>query len=135
MSVLQTTIVVLITFIALKLCGKLQCAVIKSRRRRVDVESSGASGKHAIRDHLRTNHSTPGLGAKVEDDHESQRQLESLKQLYYKLHNLEDHPGILFECREFFESLLSETLSAALKDAAHAWAIAEIEVRTRRISA
>jgi hypothetical protein len=42
-------------------------------------------------------------------------ELKVYKQLYYKLHNLEQHPEILRECRELLVSLLSSTIGEALQ--------------------
>lgn len=43
-------------------------------------------------------------------------ELRTFKELYFKLHNLEQHPNILPECRELLVSLLSTTIDEAFKD-------------------
>jgi hypothetical protein len=118
MFVLQTTIGVLVAFMALTAYNKIQNALPRSRVWRKGVKLPWMPWRSTMRNISRHRVPTVRKGElRVTDDgHEDQKELETYKQLYHKLHNIERYPEILTECRELLISLLSACLSTALRN-------------------
>lgn len=108
---------VLIAFLALTAYNEVRNRLAKGRSRRKDLESP-ASPKIAATQTVEQ----PNEKNDVEDvnapskDTAAWKEMESHKQLYFKLHNLEHYPEILPECHHLLLSLLSETISDALNE-------------------
>jgi hypothetical protein len=121
MFVLQTTIAVLIAFLALTAYNQIQNALAKGRlSRQVDDEKGPLTPSPSADDGDAAevaDESPEGGKRRTAEPQESSadKQLGAFKQLYHKLHNLEYHPGVIPECREVLLSLLSETLFSAIK--------------------
>jgi hypothetical protein len=118
MYILQTTIAVLIAFLALVAWNEVSNRLTKGRSRRKDLETPGSPTIPVTNDVKPPIHhdDTAALSAPAEEE-AGNKELMKYKQLYYKLHNLEHHPDILPECRSLLLSLLSETLDDALPNA------------------
>ena len=114
MFIIPTTTAILIAFVALLAWSEVRNRLAKGRRRRRDLETPGSPTIPV------TTEVKPPLGheekALSPTKEPVNKELESHKLLYYKLHNLEYHPDILPECRELLTSLLSETLVDASKE-------------------
>jgi hypothetical protein len=130
MFTLKTTIAVLIAFLALVAYSRVQNRrakniILRSRDnlralllipiKHKDVEA--ISPKLQPVEDNGGDHKDGGrkLGP-LEEDIALQAEMKTHKQLYHKLHNLEHYPEILPECRHILSTLLSETLSDALKE-------------------
>jgi hypothetical protein len=127
MFIIQTTTAILIAFLALLAWNEVQNRLAKGRSRSKDPESADSPRRLSFKgwrfkaaENPRiaanqeippTNRPTVQIPPAAEDG-----ELKALKQLYYKLHNLEHHPEILPECRELLLSLLSTTLTDALAE-------------------
>ncbi|KAF2450173.1 hypothetical protein P171DRAFT_468583 [Karstenula rhodostoma CBS 690.94] len=116
MFVLPTTIAVLISFLAVIAYDRIRTRFFKGRPRRKDVEIPPSPKIVAYND-TKSPGADEGRGtvALTEKDVIADENMQSHKQLYYKLHNLEHHPDILPECRELLLSLLSATIAEAHK--------------------
>lgn len=118
MFILQTTTAVLLAFMALFAYNEVRNRLEKRRPRREDLETP-CSRRYAATNDIKPpidDHGLPSLPVTKEEPMDPE--LQAHKQLYYKLHNLEHHPDILPECRGLLLSLLSSTLTDALKDPA-----------------
>ncbi|KAF9729260.1 hypothetical protein PMIN06_000161 [Paraphaeosphaeria minitans] len=116
MFILYTTIAVLISFLAVIAYDEVRTRFSKGRSRRKDVEIP-LSPKMVAYDDTKNQAEKEGRGSIAQTDEEvmTNEEMQSHKQLYYKLHNLEHHPNILSECRELLISLLSATIAEAQK--------------------
>lgn len=117
MYILQTTTAVLIAFLAVIAYSEVRNRLAKGRARRKDLETLGSPTIPATNDvkppaHDGNLEKPSVLQAASSVDPE----LERHKQLYYKLHHLENHPEILPECRELLLGLLSSTIADAAKE-------------------
>jgi hypothetical protein len=114
MFVLQTTIAILVSFLAVIAYDKIRTRFSKGRPRRKDVEIP-LSPTIAAHDGIKRPHTKDGRAPSdwTEGDAVASEEMQSHKQLYYKLHNLEHHPDILPECRELLVSFLSSTITEA----------------------
>jgi hypothetical protein len=115
MFILQTTTAVLIAFLAVIAYNVLRKRGTKGGPRRTDPEAPG-SPTIPITNDIKTfaHKDLHNLRNTVRNESAAQ-ELEAYKQLYYKLHNLEEHPDVLPESRELLLSLLSSTLLDAYK--------------------
>jgi hypothetical protein len=118
MFILQTTLAVLISFLAVIAYNEVHNRLAKGRSRRKDLESPSSPLTKPM-----TGDEKPHVNATTLDSHSApakeesaDEELKTLKQLYFKLHNLEHYPEILPECRQLLLSLLSSTITDALKD-------------------
>ncbi|KAL1599818.1 hypothetical protein SLS60_007623 [Paraconiothyrium brasiliense] len=117
MFILQTTIAVLISFLAIIAYDKIRTRLSKGRSKRKDVEIPPSPTLPAYSD------VKPPCEKDLEEpivhgqDVTVTKEMQSQKQLYYKLHNLERHPDILPECRKLLLTLLSSTVADAQKHA------------------
>ena len=116
MFILQTTIAVLIAFLAVLAYNKIQNSLAKGRSRRKDVESPASPSLSAINEPKSPLVSDGPERLEALEKVAADKEMEEHKQLYFKLHNLEYHPEILPECYQLLICLLSETLASALKD-------------------
>lgn len=114
MFVLQTTIAVLIAFLAVIAYDKVRSRWARGLPRRKDVEIPPSPTLPGFSDPK-----SPADGGEIPVaplTHEystANKDMQTHKQLYYKLHNLEHHPGILPEFRELLLALLSSTIAGA----------------------
>ncbi|KAK7177450.1 hypothetical protein PSPO01_16500 [Paraphaeosphaeria sporulosa] len=116
MFILHTTIAVLISFLAVIAYDKIRTRFSKGRPRRKDIEVPLSPKIVAYDDKKpRTTNEVRGAIAQTSKSVMANEDMQSHKQLYYKLHNLEHHPDILPECRELLQSLLSDTTAEAEK--------------------
>lgn len=117
MFVLQTTIAILIAFLALTAYNKFQSRISKGKSRRKDLEAPASpkiiSKLQTDSDGDQDTWKEPTLSEMSPD---SCKEMQHYKLLYYKLHNLESHPDILPECHDLLVSFLTTTLSDASKD-------------------
>lgn len=118
MYILQTTIAVLIAFLALVAWNEVSNRLTKGRSRRKDLETPGSPTIPVTNDVKPPIHQdAPAVLSASAKDETVDKELKEYKQLYHKLHNLEHHSDILPECRTLLLSLLSETLGDALQNA------------------
>ncbi|CAE7010134.1 hypothetical protein P3342_003152 [Pyrenophora teres f. teres] len=115
MYTLQTTTAILIAFLAVVAYSEVRNRLAKGRSRRKDLETPN-SPRIPIFSPLK-----PPINEKSLESFSVSRKiervdqgLEEYKQLYHKLHNLEDYPEILPEARNLLLSLLSSTITEAL---------------------
>jgi hypothetical protein len=117
MYILQTTTAVLIAFLAIIAYSEVRNRLTKGRSRRKDLEIPGSPTIPVTNDVKpplhNANSEKPSM---LETPRLVDEELESHKQLYYKLHHLENHPEVLPECRELFLGLLSSTIADAAKE-------------------
>lgn len=117
MFILQTTTAVLISFLAIFAYSEVRYRLSKatSGRRYLDRlnNPTRSSTRHAKQPIANSNVQLPAVPHQNE---KVDKQLETYKQLYFKLHNLEYHAEILPECRQLLLSLLSSTLTDAFKE-------------------
>lgn len=115
MFILQTTTAVLIAFLAVLAYNEVQNRLAKGRPRRKDLESPG-SPKISASDDVKPAIIEDGRGVSVAPvrDEGVDREMETHKLLYCKLHNLERYPEVLTDSRELLLSLFSSTLADAL---------------------
>jgi hypothetical protein len=119
MFILQTTIAVLIAFLAVIAYDQVRNRLAKGRLCRRDLETPPSPDTKPV-----PNDGKPFVDSDVLDVVEEQHnvktamnaEMEHQKQLYFKLHNLERYPDIVPECRTLLLSLLSSTLADALKE-------------------
>jgi hypothetical protein len=116
MFILQTTTAILISFLAVIAYSELRNRLSSSTLTRKHLWWVGSSAARAPNDV-----ETPVSGKAVQSpastsEKSYEAEMERHKQLYYKLHNLEDYTEILPECRQLLMSLLSSTLSEALAE-------------------
>lgn len=113
MFILHTTIAVLISFLAVLAYDRIRARLSKGRPRGKDVEVPFSPKIIAHKDTpCELGKEVPGAVAAT-DEVIANEELQSYKQLYYKLHNLEHHVDILPECHEILTSLLSATIGEA----------------------
>lgn len=110
MFILPTTAAVLVAFLALLAYNEVRNRLAKGRPRRKDVEITN-SPRIPITNDIKPPIEDESL--KSIDEETNSPELAGLKDLYYKLQNLEHHPEILPECRQLLLSLLSSTLADA----------------------
>lgn len=128
MFIIQITSVILIAFLALFAWRGVRNLLAKARSRSKDLEAldtlrrlsfKGWTSKAADKSLqiVTTAGKPPITYANAEAITKIDlTELKTYKRLYYKLHNLGQHPGILPECRELLLSLLSATVSEALEN-------------------
>ncbi|KAK7177836.1 hypothetical protein PSPO01_16114 [Paraphaeosphaeria sporulosa] len=116
MFVLHTTIAVLISFLAVIAYDKIRTRLSNGRPSRKDIEIP-PSPTISTYDDIKPPQTTDGrdILTLAEEDATANKDMQSYKQLYYKLHNLEHYTDILPECRELLLSLLSSTIAEAQK--------------------
>jgi hypothetical protein len=118
MFVLQTTTAILIAFLAVIAYNEVRNRLARGRSRRKDLESPGSPPTRIVADNGKPI-ADDGLGdildGREKFDLAVDEEMETHKQLYFKLHNVEHHPDILPECHQLLLSLLSSTLTDALK--------------------
>ncbi|KAH7412102.1 hypothetical protein DE146DRAFT_674462 [Phaeosphaeria sp. MPI-PUGE-AT-0046c] len=113
MFILPTTAAVLVAFLALIAYNEIRNRLAKGRPQRRDLEIPSSPTIPV------TNDVKPPFedGYPKLVDHETDSpELRGYKELYYKLHNLEHHPGILPKCRQTLLFLLSLTITDAVKE-------------------
>jgi hypothetical protein len=115
MFILQTTTAVLISFLAIFAYNVLRNRVAKGGPRRKDLETPGSPTIPITNDVKPSTHKDVHTLCNIVRKESAKLELEAHKQLYYKLHNLEEHPDVLSESRELLLSLLSSTLIDAYK--------------------
>jgi hypothetical protein len=117
MYTLQTTTAVLIAFLAVIAYSEVRNRLAKGRSRRKDLETPGSPTIPVTNDDKTPLH-TANLEKQSfpETTYPIDQELESHKQLYHKLHHLENHPDILPECRELLLGLLSSTIADAVRE-------------------
>jgi hypothetical protein len=115
MFALQIIVAAIVAFLILRLSQHVRNVLARSQDPRKDVEASTSPPLRAARNWsvAITEKCQSGFREQVGD---GQKQLKLWKRLYYQIHNLENNPGILQECRDLLVSLFSETLSTALED-------------------
>ncbi|KAF3053840.1 hypothetical protein E8E11_010791 [Didymella keratinophila] len=128
MYIIQTTTAILIAFLALLAWSEVRNRLAKGRSRSRDPEAPDSPRRLSFKGwRFKIAEKSPQAVATQEKppiDKPSLKalavtesaELKAYKQLYYKLHNLEQHPEILPECRELLVSLLSSTIGEALED-------------------
>ena len=118
MFVLQTTIAVLIAFLAVIAYDKVRSRWARGLPRRKDVEIPPSPTLPGFNDpkNVSVNGEIPTAPLAAEDPIAS-KEMQAHKQLYYKLHNLEHYPEILPECRKLLLDLLSSTILSAQSEA------------------
>jgi hypothetical protein len=117
MYILQTTTAVLIAFLAVVAYSEVRNRLAKGRSRRKDLETPGSPTipvAHDVKPPL--HHASSERQCIPDTTSMVDKELETHKQLYYKLHHLEDHPEILPECRELLLRLLSSTIADATEE-------------------
>lgn len=112
MSVLHTTTAVLISCLVVIAWDKIRTRLAKGRPRRKDVEIPLSPRIVPYYPCAKEGRSTV---SQTDEDVIANKELLSHKQLYHKLHCLENHPDILPECRKILLSLLSATIAKAKK--------------------
>ncbi|KAJ4990900.1 hypothetical protein SVAN01_03689 [Stagonosporopsis vannaccii] len=128
MYILQTTSAILIAFLALLAWSEVRNRLARGRSRHKDPEAADGPRRLLFTGwrfiaadkspHIIAAAEKPPINntnAEGATRRES-TELQTYKQLYYKVHNLERHPEILSECRELLLSFLSATISEALGD-------------------
>jgi hypothetical protein len=127
MYILQTTTAILIAFLALLAWSEVRNRLAKGRSRSKDPEVPDSPRRLSFKGwRFKTAEKSPQAVAAQEKPPVAEPSLKAAavtesaelkvyKQLYYKLHNLEQHPEILRECRELLVSLLSSTIGEALQ--------------------
>ena len=127
MYIIQTTTAILIAFLALLAWSEVRNRLAKGRSRSRDPEAPDSPRRLSFKGwRFKAAEKSPQVVATAEkpriNDPDANvstvvesRELKAYKQLYYKLHNLEQHPEILPECRELLLSFLSSTISDALE--------------------
>lgn len=128
MYIIQTTTAILIAFLALLAWSEVRNRLAKGRSRSKDPEAPDSPRRLSLKGwRFKTAEKSPQNVAtqkKPPIDEPSPKapavtesaELKAYKQLYYKLHNLEQHPEILPECCELLVSFLSSTIGEALED-------------------
>jgi hypothetical protein len=117
MYILQTTTAVLIAFLAIIAYSEVRNRLARSWSKRKDLETPHSPTRPFTNDvkplipDYSLNQSLGPSKNNVDDE-----DLAKLKQLYYKLHNLEHHPEIVSECRELLLALFSSTITDAIKE-------------------
>jgi hypothetical protein len=116
MFVLQTTTAILIAFLAVVAYSRLRNRLAKNTLTRRYVWWLGGSAERMPND-VETSIRTKAVQAPAPASETTRdMEMEAHKQLYYKLHNLENHAEILPECRQLLLSLMSSTLNDALEE-------------------
>lgn len=117
MFILQTTIAILVAFLAVIAYDKVRSRWAKGRPRRKDVEIPPSPTIPGLND-VKTAPVDDGIAISSLPERASvvSKEMETYKQLYYKLHNLEFHPDILPECRDMLLRLLSSTIADTLEE-------------------
>ncbi|KAF1922854.1 uncharacterized protein M421DRAFT_10206 [Didymella exigua CBS 183.55] len=125
MYIIQTTTAIFIAFLALVAWSEVRNRLAKGRSRSKDPEAPDSLRRLSFKGwRLRNAEKSPQVVATQEKQPviepsrslaalEESAELKTYKQLYYKLHNLEQHPEILPECLELFVSLLASTIIEA----------------------
>jgi len=115
MFILETTIAVLISFLAVIAYNKVRNRLARANSRKKDLETPPSPIISGWKESKSSPNDNGGEsnGASKPDAFEK-LEMKTYKELYYKLHNLEYHPEILPQCRELLVSLLSSTISEAL---------------------
>lgn len=118
MFILQTTTAVLIAFLAVLAYNEVRNRLARGRSERKDLEVPPSPPSQPLRSDFKLPASAFVVNPVPEpfDSQVFNTETETYKQLYYKLHNLEQYPEILPECRHLLLSLLSSTLAEALQD-------------------
>jgi hypothetical protein len=128
MYIIQTTTAILIAFLALLAWSEVRNRLAKGRTRSKDPEAPDSPRRLSFKGwRFKPAEKRPQTGATQEKPHINKpspespavtesAELKAYKQLYYKLHNLEQHPEVLPECRELLVSFLSSTIGEALED-------------------
>ncbi|USP74181.1 uncharacterized protein yc1106_01455 [Curvularia clavata] len=117
MYILQTTTAVLVAFLAIIAYSEVRNRLSRNWPRKKDLETPHSPTRPAAGDiklpipDTSFDTSPDSYGADS-----AKEELERLKQLYHKLHNLEYHPEIISECREFLLALFSSTIAEAIKE-------------------
>ncbi|KAL1791833.1 hypothetical protein ACET3X_009584 [Alternaria dauci] len=117
MFILPTTTAILIAFLAIIAYSEVKNRLAKGRSRRKDLETPGSPtipASNDIKPTLQDANLEKGPGFRTTQPIDEE--LERYKQIYYKLHHLENHSEILPECRELLLSLLSSTITDAVKE-------------------
>ncbi|PVI05658.1 hypothetical protein DM02DRAFT_583712 [Periconia macrospinosa] len=115
MFILQTTIAILIAFLALTAYNKLRSRISKGKSKQKDLEAPG-SLKINSENKVNSNEKAWREPDLSELSVETCKEMDRHKLLYYKLHNLENHPEIIPRCHDLLVSLLATTLADAFKD-------------------
>lgn len=128
MYIIQTTTAILIAFLALLAWSEVRNRLARGRSRSKDPEApdsprrlsfkgwrfkAAEKSPHAVATQEKPPTGEPSLKAPAVTE---PAELRAYKLLYHKLHKLEQHRGILPECRELLVSLLSSTIGEALED-------------------
>ncbi|KZZ97510.1 heme oxygenase-like, multi-helical [Moelleriella libera RCEF 2490] len=120
MFVLQIIVAVLLAFVAIAAC-QIFVSRFAAENKRKEHTSRVAADSTSQTNAVRSTVSTLRLGdeeeaeeEEEEEAHEREQEMNTNKNLYYKLHNLEQHPDVLPACWNHLVTLLSETLSGAL---------------------
>ncbi|KAG9186968.1 hypothetical protein G6011_10076 [Alternaria panax] len=117
MYILQTTTAILVAFLAPIAYSEVRNRLPRGLSRRKDLETPGSPMIPATDDvKPPLQDASSETGPVFETTQLIDGELESQKQLYYKLHHLEDHPEILPECRKLLLNLLSSTIADAVKE-------------------
>ncbi|TKA49871.1 hypothetical protein B0A49_14045 [Cryomyces minteri] len=110
---LQTLLLVVLAFAAVRACEAVARLFARSRaRRRLDVESPSSP---AIKPTIDEKDSAAQAVPALEQDNAQLEEMQLHKDLYFKLQNLEQYPGILPQSWDLLISLLSETVADAQK--------------------
>ncbi|KAK5154638.1 hypothetical protein LTR16_012592, partial [Cryomyces antarcticus] len=110
---LHTFLLVVLAYAAVRVCEAVARLFARSRaQRRQDVESpSSPALKPTIDEKDSAAQAVPAL----EQDNAQLQEMQLHKDLYFKLQNLEQYPGILPQSWDLLISLLSETVADAQK--------------------
>ncbi|KAF2685951.1 hypothetical protein K458DRAFT_387902 [Lentithecium fluviatile CBS 122367] len=118
MLILQTATAVLIAFLAILAYKEVRNRLARGRSRRKDPESPGNPLTRPVAGDVELN---AGIGPSgiaslgENDDSAANEEMQTHKQLYCTLHNLEHYLEILSDCRRVLLSLLLSTLTDAFK--------------------
>lgn len=117
MYILQTTTAVLVAFLAIVAYSEVRNRLARNWPRRKDLETPHSPARPPAGDiKLPIPDGSLDTSAGFHEANSTNGELERLKQLYHKLHNLEYHPEVITECRELLLALFSSTITDALKE-------------------
>ena len=117
MYILQTTTAVLIAFLAIIAYSKVRNRLARAWPKEKDLETLHNSTGVPITDAKLPIQDTECKDASGSGEADvAEKELATLKQLYYKLHNLERYPEVLPECRQLLLALLSSTIADAIRE-------------------
>lgn len=117
MYILQTTTAILVAFLAIIAYSEVRNRLSRNWPRKKDLETPHSPTRPVAGDtKLPVPNSNLDASSSLHEANPSNEELERLKQLYHKLHNLEHHPEIISDCRGLLLALFSSTIAEAIKE-------------------